>query len=658
MSKRVNRPVFLFMKLNFTNKILLSVLCLVFLSISIICYIAYSRSHDSLYTVSKDEAMQIARLMTKTVHNWILDRKSEIDNWSDDNSLMPCILDTNLTSAAHLTANAFCNGLIAKSIYYEAIILTTDTGMIVASSITNTVGRISVGDRAYFKEIMSTGKPAVSEVVLSKTTDKPVFVIGFPIFNANKKAVGCFAGVIDLGSFSKLFLDGVTIQKTGYMFMVDQAGMIIAHSDKKKIGKLNITQFDWGKTFVKLGQGSLTYNFEGIEKLVAFDKLDSLNWQIAAAAPTVEFLSYATHLGKLILAIGLATLLAMILIVFILLRSLIKPLVATIGNLKENAQQVKAGADQITVASQSLAEGASEQAASLEQTSSSLEEMSSMTKRNADSARKASELARSARQSSDSGAKNVQTMTTAMDAIKVSSSDIAKIIKTIDEIAFQTNILALNAAVEAARAGEAGMGFAVVAEEVRNLAQRSAQAARETAAKIEGAIHTTEQGVIISNKVASELSVIAEQVRKVDELVAEIAAASQEQSQGIEQVNSAVTQMDKTTQSNAASAEECASAASELNSQSVSLNQSMKDLLAVIEGSNQSPTNRDAINPASSVKVKAHVTASHNSTTAPGTSKPVSSNGHKIVLTTPETAAKHAKKSPKTLDDMKDFRDF
>ena len=170
------------------------------------------------------------------------------------------------------------------------------------------------------------------------------------------------------------------------------------------------------------------------------------------------------------------------------------------------ANQVTAAATQVSSSSQSLAQGASEQAASLEETSSSLEEMSGMTNRNAENATKANELARQARQAADTGASDMQAMSAAMNDIKTSSDDIAKIIKTIDEIAFQTNILALNAAVEAARAGEAGMGFAVVAEEVRNLAQRSAQAARETADKIEGAITKTGQGVQITEKVAKSLA--------------------------------------------------------------------------------------------------------------------------------------------------------
>ncbi len=252
--------------------------------------------------------------------------------------------------------------------------------------------------------------------------------------------------------------------------------------------------------------------------------------------------------------------------------------------MTDGANQVTSAAGQVSGSSQSLAEGASEQAASLEETSSSLEEMASMTKRNAESAEQAKQLAGQARQAADTGASDMQHMSEAMEAIKLSSAEIAKIIKTIDEIAFQTNILALNAAVEAARAGEAGMGFAVVADEVRNLAQRSAQAAKETADKIEGAISKTEQGVQISGKVASGLQEIVQKVRAVDDLVAEVAAASREQNQGIEQVNTAVGQMDKVTQSNAANAEESASAAEELNAQAEALKDAVHQLQALVGG--------------------------------------------------------------------------
>ncbi|MDD2707949.1 MAG: methyl-accepting chemotaxis protein [Verrucomicrobiae bacterium] len=248
------------------------------------------------------------------------------------------------------------------------------------------------------------------------------------------------------------------------------------------------------------------------------------------------------------------------------------------------AEQTASAAAQVSASSQAVAEGASQQAASLEETSSSLEEMASMVKRNMENAGRACDLARDTRSAGDVGARDMKEMGTAMDAIKQSSAEISKIIKTIDEIAFQTNILALNAAVEAARAGEAGMGFAVVADEVRNLAQRSALSARETAGKISQALDRSENGVQISQKVARSLDDIIAKARQVDELAAEVAAASREQAQGIEQINVAVSQMDKVTQSNASNAEETASASEELNSQTVEFKAMVAELGRLVNG--------------------------------------------------------------------------
>ena len=259
-----------------------------------------------------------------------------------------------------------------------------------------------------------------------------------------------------------------------------------------------------------------------------------------------------------------------------------KVLRESIGKFQASSIGVAAAANQVSASSQTLAQGASEQAASLEETGASLEEMSSMAQRNAESIRKANDFARQSREAADRGTGDMHAMSAAMEAIKNSSDDIAKIIKTIDEIAFQTNILALNAAVEAARAGEAGMGFAVVADEVRNLAQRSAAAAKETAAKIEGAISRTAQGVGISAKVATMLNEIADKIRHVDELAAEVASASSEQTRGMQQINTAVGQMDKVTQSNAAGAEESAAAAQQLNAQAELMKQAVAELMHLV----------------------------------------------------------------------------
>ncbi|HUC86022.1 MAG TPA: bacteriohemerythrin, partial [Candidatus Acidoferrales bacterium] len=265
-------------------------------------------------------------------------------------------------------------------------------------------------------------------------------------------------------------------------------------------------------------------------------------------------------------------------------RSIVRPLTQAVEQLQATGEQTVQASQEISNTSQLLAEGASEQAASIEETSASLEEMSSMTKRNAEHSQQANHLARQTRAAADKGASDMEGMNAAMGALRASSDDIAKIIKTIDEIAFQTNILALNAAVEAARAGEAGLGFAVVAEEVRNLAQRSAQAARETAVKIEGAIARTAQGVELSGKVSAALDEIVAKARQVDELVTQVSEASREQTEGIGQINVAVGQMDKVTQSNAASAEESAAAAAELDAQAGRMRQSVAELLELVSG--------------------------------------------------------------------------
>jgi methyl-accepting chemotaxis protein len=216
----------------------------------------------------------------------------------------------------------------------------------------------------------------------------------------------------------------------------------------------------------------------------------------------------------------------------------------------------------IVTASHSVSEAASQQASSLEETSASLEEMSSMTKLNADHARQADGLMREARQVVSKANASMDSLKQSMEHITEASHETSKIIKTIDEIAFQTNLLALNAAVEAARAGEAGAGFAVVADEVRNLAMRASKAAQNTSGLIEGTVKQIDDGARLVTETDGSFLQVADKMSKSAELVSEIAAASHEQAQGIEQINTAVAEIDKTTQHNAATAENLAQSAS------------------------------------------------------------------------------------------------
>jgi methyl-accepting chemotaxis protein len=303
---------------------------------------------------------------------------------------------------------------------------------------------------------------------------------------------------------------------------------------------------------------------------------------------------------------------ACIAIACVIVRSLNRVLTNVADTLGEGANQIVAASGQLASASQSLAQGANEQAASLEETSAALEQIGSMTKRNSENAQTAQALASETRVAAETGAKRTEEMQASMKAIlqastemavaihgiTTSSHSVSKIISTIDEIAFQTNILALNAAVEAARAGEAGRGFAVVAEEVRSLAKRSADAAKETAAMIEAAVNHSQRGVEVNGKVTvriaevvqkangvrDSLAHIVAKAREVDSVVGQITEASKEQNSGLEQINRAINLMNQVTQANAAGAEQTASASEELTAQSVELRAGVDALIKLVKG--------------------------------------------------------------------------
>ena len=271
-------------------------------------------------------------------------------------------------------------------------------------------------------------------------------------------------------------------------------------------------------------------------------------------------------------------------LVLSVVRSLSLTLGRLAGQMVEGAEQVASAASQVSASSQSLAHGSSEQAASLEETSASSEEINSMARKNSENGQAASlEMAKAAQVVGDANAR-LEQMVASMKDITDSSNKISKIIKVIDEIAFQTNILALNAAVEAARAGEAGMGFAVVAEEVRNLAQRSAQAAKDTATLIEESIEKSTVGSRHLDLVAEGIKAITGHATQVKTLVDEVNLGSQEQARGIEQIGKAITQMDQVTQKTAANAEESAAAAEELTAQSETLKDIVESLTAMVGG--------------------------------------------------------------------------
>ena len=289
--------------------------------------------------------------------------------------------------------------------------------------------------------------------------------------------------------------------------------------------------------------------------------------------------------GGILMSIGLALLLT---------RGIVQPVLHVADSINSGSEQVAAASSQIATTSQQLAEGASEQAASLEETSSSMEEMSAMTRQNADNAGQADGLMKEAGDVVGKARHSMNELQESINEIAVASQETFKIVKSIDEIAFQTNLLALNAAVEAARAGEAGAGFAIVADEVRNLAQRAADAAHGTSAMIESTVDKIKDGTILVDRTADDFAVMEETVRKVGSLMAEISVASSEQQRGISEVTTAISEMDSVTQNTAANAEESASSAEELNAQAEYLKKSVDGLLDLIYGRTQKKIKKPA----------------------------------------------------------------
>ncbi len=292
-------------------------------------------------------------------------------------------------------------------------------------------------------------------------------------------------------------------------------------------------------------------------------------------------------------------------------RSINNALKKLADGMGSGAEQVTSASGQVSSASQQLAQGANEQASSLEESSAALEEMASMTRQNADNANKADVLMGETKKVVGEGARAVEQVSDAIGQIKNSARETAKIIKTIDEISFQTNLLALNAAVEAARAGEAGKGFAVVAEEVRNLARRAADAAKNTSELIETSQKNADSSVTLVENLTKTFVGIQDSSGKVATLVSEIAAASKEQAQGIEQVNTGVAEMDKVVQQNAANAEESASASEELSSQAQELKSMVEDLMNMVGGATRQANARGVSHSAVRHLAAAHTPVAH-----------------------------------------------
>ncbi|MCE5249797.1 methyl-accepting chemotaxis protein [bacterium] len=582
-------------------KLIAGGIAVVLIPLVVVGFFSITKATTSLETVSKEQTVNIAKNLANMTQIVLMEEMKFVKELSVLDTVVEVTGKVSEVGPENKDAIAASDFLtqqldqIMKQVGndYESILVTDVNGTVFADGSEGKYKGTSLADREYFS-IAKSGRVNISEAIKSKLSGSPIIPFCAPIFSESGRFTGTVTAILKIDFLSEKFTE-VKVGKTGYSFMVDKTGLVVVHPNKDHILQTNLAKLNGME--VIMGNmlahqvGVESYVFEGVSKIAGYAPVELTGWSIGVTQPSSEFLAAPTAIRNMILIVGLIFLAVTIVTLVFFTRSITKPITRVIDVLTEGSNQVSAASSQVSSSSQQLAEGSSELAASLEETSSSMEEIASMSRQNAENSNQAKQMMFEANKIVEKVNKQMGDLVEATQVITRSSEETGKIIKTIDEIAFQTNLLALNAAVEAARAGEAGAGFAVVADEVRNLAMRSADAAKNTAELIQNTINAVKKGTELTNAAQEGFNENAAISVKIAGLVDEIAAASNEQSQGLQQVNTAVSQMDQVTQSTAANAEESASASEELTSQAAELNTMVSTLISIIGGSNGNGNN-------------------------------------------------------------------
>jgi len=563
------------MKLNLRNKFLLPTSAAVAVVFTTLLLLTVNLAGNALHDSVTADMVEICEALTGTIETWVEDRDHATRRWAE----LPEVAQVVEGAGDASVASAALARLARNTPEAEGLYVTDGRGKVVAASNPDVVGKLDLSERAYFQECRRTRQTAFSELIRSKATGNAVLAICQPVGRD-----GALVTAFELSELAARVIEPIKIGETGYAYVLDAGGTVVAHPDHGLILEHNVSGDEWGREILASGTGQLAYEFKGVAKQAAFHRFERLGWTTVLTVDEAQFLAPVHRIRNLGLLMTLGALAIVAAVIFLVARAVTGPVSKMIDELNAGAEQTASAATQISSSSTELAGQASEQAAAVQETTASLEQMNGSVQATTANTGRCRDLMTETQQVVGRGLQEMQAMVAAIDKIKNSSDETARIVQTIDEIAFQTNLLALNAAVEAARAGEAGKGFAVVAEEVRNLAQRAAQAARDTSELIAGSVQHAGEGVAVASRTREAFEETAASAEKVAAIVGEVAEAAREQSQAIGQINEAVGQMDRAAQGTAASAEESASASEELNAQAEQLRAVVGALHLLIAG--------------------------------------------------------------------------
>lgn len=493
----------------------------------------------------------------------------------------------NMETAAAIIEKRLAQAQKSMGNNYDQFMFVNAEGIVTQDSLDNKSRGANLSESEYFKETRN-GKASVGQVLKSPVTGNDVVVAAAPVMSGNGDFLGAIVALIKL-EYLAGEISLVKRGKTGYAFAIDSKGIVIAHPKSEFVLTKDVSQEKGMEQFfakaLSLETGIEQYIFDGVEKTASFSSVPIAGWSIIVTQNNDELYFPARQVRNIIIVISMVAVILTVLAVLFFTRGINLQLTGIANDLSEMSNQVAAASAQVAQASMSLSEGASEQAATLEETAAGLEEMSSMTWQNADHTNQAKVLIAENRSLVDQLEQQMKDMSSAIGEVTKASEETSKIIKTIDEIAFQTKLLALNASVEAARAGEAGAGFAVVADEVKRLALRSADAAGSIAVLIENTMNVVKKSGMLTEQTQKAFENNVDIFVKIEAIIGEITIASSEQAHGISQISKSVSEMDKVNQQAAANTEESASAAEEMSGQAKQMKTAVVNLQTVIQGS-------------------------------------------------------------------------